>query len=244
MLPIEFFKENDVFVAGTTRRVDISDVSAPYAGFSLCTYTGDDDSHTMECRHCLADVLRIPSENIIAPRQTHSANVLVYKGGECVIEDVDAIVCDTPGFAIGINTADCVPLLFVDSDARVIGAAHAGWRGALSGIVSGTVAKMKSLGANPERIEVFIGACIHVECFEVGEEVAAQFPHDCVSRDYGDKPHVDLVRAVLLELLAAGIRDANIVVVKDCTHCNTHLYFSARRLGVRSGRNFTFIMLK
>lgn len=244
MQEIEIFKDTGVFVAGSTVRGPVADPSAPYAGFSLCTYTGDEAMHAAACRATLAGALGIAPERVVAPRQTHSSNVLVYRGGDSTPEDVDALVCDVPGYAIGINTADCVPVLFVDAEAGVVGAAHAGWRGAAGGIVSRTVAKMKSIGAEPGSIEVFIGACIHAECFEVGEEVAAQFPPQCVRRCYGARPHVDLVEAVRLGLVGAGVAEGKITVAQGCTLCSPHRYFSARSLGVRSGRNFTFIMLR
>lgn len=244
MQTIEIFKDTGVFVAGSTVRGPVADPSEPYAGFSLCTYTGDADSHTNACREALAGALGIPPANVIAPRQTHSSAVAVFREGMPVPDGVDALVCATPGYAIGVNTADCVPVLLADSTARIVGAAHAGWRGAAGGIIGETVAAMEALGADPQRMEAIVGACIHAECFEVGVEVAAQFPPQCVRRCYGARPHVDLVEAVRLGLLGAGVAAGNIAVAQGCTLCSPHRYFSARSLGVRSGRNFTFIMLR
>ena len=133
-----------------------------------------------------------------------------------------------------------MPVVFNDPVAGVIGVAHAGWRGALGGITDAAIEAMVAAGATPHDIRAAMGPCICVSCFEVGEEVASLFPEEVVVRD-GVKPHVDLPRYVRNRLLASGLTDANIAMPRACTKCQPHRYFSARNLGIASGRVFTFI---
>lgn len=214
----------------------------PYSGFSTCAYTGDDPAHYEECRNELAQYLGIAPENIVFPRQTHSLNVAVVRDPSAPLHDIDALVTDRHGIALGIHTADCVPVVLADPKTGIIGAAHSGWRGAAGNIAALTVQKMKELGANPANIQAAMGPCIGAECFEVGEEVAAQFERfGAVIRTSG-KPHVDLPKAVAASLVDAGVPRQNIARQCGCSRCDFRRFFSARRLGVESGRTLTLII--
>lgn len=220
--------------------------SSPYSGVNLCHYTGDDPDHVAWSRGLLADEAGISVERIIVPRQTHSTRCRVIDRlpvEAAEIEGVDALVTTLRGVGIGVSTADCVPVVMADAEAGVIGVAHAGWRGAVAGIVDRTLDAMMSLGAQPERISALIGPCICVECFEVGDEVAAQFPESCVVRGEG-RPHVDLPAYVRQQLIARGVADNAITMPDACTRCHPDTYFSARASGIASGRNFTMVMLE
>ncbi|MCM1518938.1 MAG: peptidoglycan editing factor PgeF [Pseudoflavonifractor sp.] len=233
----------------TTRGDCIGD--DPYSRFSLCHYTGDTELHIAACRSMLGDRLDVPRERIIVPRQTHSANVAeISSYSQPSPDDTDALVTTLPGIVIGVNTADCVPLLMYDAKARVIAAAHAGWRGTVARIAALTVKVMESLGATARDIKVLQGPSICRECFEVGDEVVARFaeagfPLDRIcSRNLSTgRPHIDLREANTLILEAVGVRRVNIAPAVGCSHCNPRRYFSARRLGSASGRTFTGIML-
>lgn len=234
-----------------------------YSGFSVCSYTGDTSQHTDACAEELRRALG--GRIVVMPRQVHGTEIAVLDNSEmleariadgapCVmLGEADGVVTNLKGIAIGVNTADCVPVVIVDEAAGVVAAIHAGWRGAVAHIIGEGVKAMGSLGASPDRMKAYIAPCIHVCCFEVGEEVASQFPEDCVvrpSESAGDKtgsgikPHVDLVKFVTKELNAAGIATDRITIHPDCTRCNPVRYFSARALGIASGRNFTFVILK
>ncbi|MDE6264561.1 MAG: peptidoglycan editing factor PgeF [Paramuribaculum sp.] len=216
----------------------------PYSGFSTCTYTGDDPAHCKACRNELAHYLGISADNIVFPRQTHSLNVAVVIDPAAPLQDTDALVTDRSGIALGIHTADCVPVVLADPKAGIIGAAHSGWRGAAGNIAALTVQKMQSLGANPADIHAAMGPCICQECFEVGEEVAARFERfGAVIRTPG-KPHVDLPKAVATSLVEAGVPQQNIAMPCGCSRCDFQRFFSARRLGVQSGRTLTLIILR
>ena len=120
-------------------------------------------------------------ESLVTAYQVHSARVAVvtHRQGESDRQEVDGLVSKTPGVTLGILTADCVPVLFADPQARVIGAAHAGWKGALTGVLGETVAEMEKLGAARERIVAGVGPAIAQKSYEVGPE----FPQPFVAQD-------------------------------------------------------------
>ncbi len=224
------------------------DPTQPYSGFNVCHYTGDAPEHIAECRQALADGLGIRPDRLIIPRQTHSTNVLTITSLPVEaesLEAVDALVTNVPGIAIGVNTADCVPVVLIDPINKVIGVAHAGWRGAVNGIVRATVEAMTSLGSSASDIQAAMGPSICVECFEVGEEVATFFNDSCVKREPGRKPHVSLHSHIASELMQCGLPPMNITPFDHalCTRHNSDRYWSARALGISSGRVFTFVKL-
>ncbi|MDE6188167.1 MAG: polyphenol oxidase family protein, partial [Duncaniella sp.] len=188
--------------------------SSAYGGFNICHYTGDSASHVADCRRNLAEALGVDADRIIVPRQTHSVNVAVidsFPPVDMALEGVDGVVSILNKVVIGVSTADCVPVILVDEIAGVVAALHAGWRGAVGGIVRECVSRRMETGAAPDRIMAYIGPSICVDCFEVGEEVAEKFPEECVVRyDDGRRPHVDLPRYVALMLEHEGIKDCNI----------------------------------
>jgi len=172
------------------------------------------------------------------PRQTHTANVAVVTGeAQPDLCGVDALVTDRPGISIGVSTADCVPVLLADPVGRRIGVAHAGWRGAVGGVVENTLLAMVSAGTRPADVVAAFGPSICQKCFEVGEEVASQFPPEFVDRS-GSKPHVSLQGFIASRLRAYGVADSNIATFAPelCTMCHPMEFFSARVSGVSSGR--------
>jgi YfiH family protein len=139
--------------------------------------SSDEAAKVAENRARATAVLGLAGDRLATCYQVHSADVVVvdrpWPRGEA--PRVDGMVTRTPEIALGILTADCAPVLFADADARVIGAAHAGWRGALSGVLEATVDAMKKLGATPQRIRATIGPCIGRHSYEVGPEFPAPF---------------------------------------------------------------------
>lgn len=222
-----------------------------YSGFNACHYTGDDAAHVDICRAQLCEMLGINRESLVIPRQTHSLNVAVVDSipfDSEKLENIDALVTTLPQVAIAINTADCVPIVMVDDIARVIAVAHSGWKGTVGRIASKTVAKMAECGAEVSRIKVAMGPCICGDCFEVGDEVVEQFVNNgfnnsqVILREYGERCHINLPQACRQSLLEIGVRDENIILPTDCSRCNPTQFFSARRLGINSGRTLTFAM--
>lgn len=227
-----------------TLRGEIS--ASPYSGFNVCHYTGDSAEHVNACRSVLAQSIGLPEEAIVIPRQTHSVNCMTVDRlpvSSLTVEGVDGLVTSIKGVAIGISTADCVPVLMADADAGVIGVAHAGWRGAVNGIVQNTLDAMLAKGAGVGNIVVGFGPSIGACCFEVGEEVAACFPESNMVRRQGCRTHVDIQGYIIDKLIGRGVNKKNIHPSHECTKCHPDRYFSARALGVASGRIFSFLYL-
>ncbi len=233
-------------VAFTTLR-GCADATLPYDGLSICTYTGDDPLHVADSLAALSSCTGIPSEKIVSARQTHSVKV-AYVSQAAAFENTDALVSDRPGIAIGVHTADCVPVVLFDPVARIVGAVHSGWRGTVGRISTTAVREMCALGATPASIHAAMGPCICPDCFEVGEEVAQEFIKanlgSFVIRKPGVKPHIDLPAAVADTLMESGLAKSNIALPPECSRCRPDLFFSARSLGTSSGRTFTFIYLE
>ena len=195
------------------------------AGFNICTYAGGDRSMAEADLRQLERLTGIDRTHMRFPVQTHTAEVRL---ADRPLDGVDGVVCTSPGMLIGVHTADCLPLLMADVTAGVIAAVHCGWRGTAAGIAANAVELMVSAGADTRHIVAAMGPCICADCFEVGEEVACRFPDEAVIRRPGAKPHVDLARAVALQLEAAGIRA--ITPPPACSMTDSRFY-SVRRQG-------------
>ena len=161
-------------------------------------------------RALVAETLGVPPDRLLTLYQIHSATaVIVDKPWDGTAAEADALVTRTPGLAIGALTADCAPVLFCDAQARVIAASHAGWRGALSGIVEATVATMEELGAKRERTVAVIGPSISQRAYEVGTDYRERFLAEepgseafFVTDDSSGEPHFDLTGYVAERLRA------------------------------------------
>lgn len=174
-------------------------------------------------------------------RQVHGRDVVITDTPGLAGE-ADALVTRTRNLALTIQVADCIPVLFADPEHQVIGAAHAGWRGVVASIVPRTLDMMKSLGADPASIRVWIGPGICTRHFEVGEEVASQFADVRVDRA-SEKPHVDLQGVIQDQLSASGIKSEQIQIAEGCSFSNADLFHSFRRDKEHSGRMVAMIAL-
>jgi YfiH family protein len=166
-----------------------------------------------------------------------------------ILEEGDALVTAHPGVVLAVSTADCIPLLFFESRTRVIGAAHAGWRGTMKGIAFRVVAALsEEYGTSPEGIRVAIGPRIGPCCYEVGEEVLGQISSDrydeVVSRPTRDRAFLDLAELNRLQLTEAGVPPEAIHIAALCTACHPDRFFSYRRDRGRSGNMISGIMLE
>ncbi|MGH6892306.1 MAG: peptidoglycan editing factor PgeF [Dongiaceae bacterium] len=148
-----------------------------YASLNCGLGSSDDPEHVRENRRRALRKIDLPAGTLLTAYQIHSPDVLAveerWRDGER--PKVDALVTARPNLAIAVSTADCVPVLLADPEARIIGAAHAGWRGAIGGVLQATVKQMCALGAKPERINAAIGPCIGLASYEVGPEFPALF---------------------------------------------------------------------
>jgi YfiH family protein len=148
-----------------------------YAGLNGGLGSNDDPAHVAENRRRMAEHVGVAPDRFISLHQIHSPDVLVaeHPWPNSPRPKGDALVTRTPGLALGVSTADCGPVLFVDPNARVIGGAHAGWKGALTGVLESTISAMETLGADRSRIIAAIGPLIRQESYEVGNEFVARF---------------------------------------------------------------------
>lgn len=148
-----------------------------YAGLNAGVGSNDDPAKVAENRRRMAEALGVAPERFLTVHQVHSPDVVVAETpwSPANRPKADAIVTRTPGLAIGASAADCGPILFADPAAGVIGAAHAGWKGALTGVLEATVAEMERLGADRSRVIAAIGPLIRQSSYEVGDEFVARF---------------------------------------------------------------------
>jgi polyphenol oxidase len=223
---------------GVTHRTGgVSD--APYDSLNLGLHVSDDPCRVMENRRRVAAALGFSAERLVTAEQVHGGNAAVVTEADAgsTIPGVDGLVTGTPGLLLALFFADCVPVLFADPERRVIGVAHAGWRGLVGGILEATVSAMReSFSSQPESLVAAIGPCIGPCCFEVGEEVAAHFPTETARIPDWPRPHVDLGEAAANRLKAVGIARERITEMDKCTSCHPERYFSHRRDRGRTGR--------
>lgn len=181
----------------------------------------------------VAAAMAVPPTHLQTMRQVHSAHVITITEPQSDQPTADAMVTATPGIALGVLTADCQPVLFADALAQVIGAAHAGWRGAQAGVLEATVDAMVALGATRENITAVIGPTISQAAYEVGPEFVESFIDEAAdnarffSSGPGDRALFDLPAFGLARLRAAGIQNAE--WTRHCTYRDSERFYSFRR---------------
>ena len=232
----------------TTRQGGCS--TGNYAAFNINGYCGDDEVHIAANKVALCGLLGIDSNRLVMPHQVHDCVVRRIDGPQQgVIEGVDAVMTDVPQLCIGVSTADCIPVLLYDSTHRAVSAVHAGWRGTVLRIVQKAVETMRdTYGTAPADLQAVIGPGISLDSFEVGDEVYNQF----LSAGFDMQPisrrdakwHIDLPMCNRLQLMEAGVPADHIQMTNICTYQQYDRYFSARRLGIQSGRIYTGILIK
>jgi YfiH family protein len=209
--------------------------SGIYAGLNCGVGSSDQADCVAINRARAAEALGAAPEALVTLHQTHSATVLTLDAvpPEGPRPKADALVTDRPGILLGVLTADCQPVLLADPEAGVIGAAHAGWRGALDGVLEATVTAMERLGARARRIRAVIGPTISQRAYEVGPEFLARFlAHDpgnarFFERGAGDRFLFDLPGYGLMRLRAAGVGSAE--WTRHCTYSDPLRFYSYRR---------------
>jgi polyphenol oxidase len=215
-----------------------------------CGYSGGDDPVPVERNRALAlQRLGAAPASLCTVRQVHGAAVILARAAEAgrPSRRADALVTDRPGLTLGVLSADCAPVLLADRAGGVIGAAHAGWRGALAGVVEATVQAMVSLGARPERIRAAVGPCIARASYEVGPDlhrpVVAEDPESAVlflPVPGSDRLLFDLEAYVLRRLARAGVTNRHALAEDTCA--DEARFFSARRTRRRGGERFGLML--
>jgi len=181
----------------------------------------------------VAEAMEVAPENLITLHQVHSGKAVVVDGPMAARPEADAMVTATPGVALAILTADCQPVLFADADSEVIGAAHAGWRGALDGVLEATIDAMEAIGAKRSAIRAVIGPAISQGAYEVGpgflDDFMAEDPENqrFFANGEGDRYMFDLPAYGLQRLRQAGVDKAE--WTRHCTYSNPDRFFSYRR---------------
>lgn len=243
-----------------------------YGEFNANAFCGDDKEAVRNNRTILANEMGIPQENFIYTHQIHSTFVRRVDEAfmntpqterQNLLEGVDALITNLPKVCLCISTADCIPIVMYDPAHHAIACIHAGWRGTLRRIAEIALERMTdAYGTNPKDCKAVIGPGISLECFEVGNEVyeafeTAGFDMNSISmRPNGqfavsdgtlhimkEKWHIDLPTCNQQQLIACGLLPENIELCGICTYSHADQFFSARRLGIRSGRTITGIML-
>lgn len=209
--------------------------SGIYRSLNCGVGSKDDRAFIFKNRARVARTLGVPYDQLATPYQIHSADAVVV---DAVWEigkgpKADAVVTNRPGIAVGVGSADCGPVLFADPGARVVAAAHAGWRGALAGVLESTIVQMVSLGAERDRIVAVLGPTISRRHYEVGDEFVATF--EKADTDYARyfrpakrEGHAmfDLPGFIVSRLFDAGVLGADL---GQCTYADEERFFSYRR---------------
>jgi len=198
-------------------------------------FGSNDDPEAIAGNRRLAVAALLPEAELATVHQIHSAEVVAtyeaWPQGER--PRADGMVTDRPNLLLGILTADCAPVLFADHHGVVVGAAHAGWRGALAGVTDATIEAMELLGSRREHIHAAVGPCVAQPSYEVNEEFRARFLHADADNERffvegpADKPHFDLEAYVVHRLIAAGIGEVEALNLD--TYADDDRFFSFRR---------------
>lgn len=226
----------DDLLAGTqhgffTRKGGAS--SGVYAGLN-CGF-GSSDQHEIVAinRARVATALGVGADALVGVHQVHSPDVVTVTAAKEDKPPADALVTNVPGLALSVLTADCQPVLFADTEAKVVGAAHAGWKGALDGVLENTLHAMEALGASRSRINAVIGPSISQAAYEVGPEFLDRFLSEdpiyarFFAQGAGDRMLFDLPAFGLMRLRGAGVGEAK--WTRHCTYADERRFYSYRR---------------
>lgn len=232
-----------------------------YASFNCTPYTGDDADCVRRNQELLCSSLPQQPKELIIPFQTHGTKNMIVDatylqadnaGRNAMLQGIDALITREPGCCICVSTADCIPILLYDKVHEAVAAVHAGWRGTVNYILGHTLDKMRALyGTDGKDVTACIGPGISLPAFEVGDEVYEAFRKNGFRMDYisewkpeTHKYHIDLWAANRLQLLDFGVPSTQVETAGICTFAQHEDFFSARRLGIKSGRILSGIMIK
>ena len=229
-----------------------------YGEFNMNLYCGDEPEAIARNRRLLCKELAVAEDRLVMPHQVHDTGVsqigktffmLSEEIRKQVLEGIDALITNLKHICIGVSTADCIPIIIYDPEHHAAGVVHSGWRGTVANITGRVVTSMQmAYQSKPELLKAVIGPGISLKNFEVGDEVYeafadAGYPMEQISQKQ-EKWHIDLFACCRLQLEATGIKAENIEESGICTYDNVEDFFSARKLGIASGRILTGIVLK
>lgn len=219
-----------------------------YAGLNGGLGSDDNPAHVAENRRRMAQWMGVAPDHFISLYQVHSPDALHVTGpwsGER--PKADGLVTATPGLALVVGSADCGPVLFADPEAKIVGACHSGWKGAIGGVLESTIAAMEKLGSRRARIVVALGPMLGQQNYEVGPEFRATFlAHDPDNADFFrpglkvDHPHFDLPGYI-----ARRLEKARVGAIEDsalCTYADEARFYSYRRKTHRNEADYGRLM--
>ena len=235
-----------------TRGGGVSD--GVYASLNGGIGSNDAPDKVAENRARMAATLGVTPDRFLTPYQIHSPDVVVADGSwtQATRPRADAVVTREPRLAIGVSTADCGPLLFADAEAGVVGAAHAGWRGAFTGVIEATLAAMEKLGASRDRVVVALGPTIRQPNYEVGPEFLERFRAADMDNErfFAPSPREGHAMFDLTGYIADRVNRAGVAQFEDlghCTYADPAQFYSYRRMSQRGepdyGRHINAIAL-
>jgi len=218
---------------------------APFDSLNLGLDLGDSEDNVRKNMDILIHAAKLDGPPHQA-RQVHGTASLLCKGdGYVHQEDADILIGEKPGCAVGVRTADCLPILLADSQSGMIAAAHAGWRGTALCVAKAAIRNMRSLGAQPENILACLGPCIGECCFEVDEITASHLADCCPDAEKHIRTdgtfHADLAAINRLQFIQCGISPDHIENIKACTRCREKKFFSYRRDNGNTGRHLAIV---
>jgi polyphenol oxidase len=227
----------------TKKNSDLIGKDHQITGLNCGLHPGADPLEIENNRHLLFEELEIDPDRVAFARQVHKDRVQTVNAGG-LYPETDALITQKYGLTLAIQVADCAAVLIAEPDRHIIAAVHAGWRGAIAGIIPKTIEHMRrNATARPDRMLVYISPCISQQFFEVGEEVAEKFPDRFIDSESFDKDHVDLKGFVIQQLKDAGIPAMQIHSDPDCTYRDAEDYYSFRREKEKAGRMLALIQL-
>ncbi|MFQ5587084.1 MAG: peptidoglycan editing factor PgeF [Thermodesulfobacteriota bacterium] len=232
--------------------------TGPFASLNFSERNGDSSSHVEKNRATAGRFLGFDTAKLFTVHQVHGDRVLVVDNHTDIRSLLqrrekpmaDAIITDQKGIAIGVLTADCVPIILADPVKKVVGIVHAGWKGTADDICSKAVASFHYyFGSTPDEISAAIGPSIGPCCYEVAEKTARLFfatpfqGKDILVTSGAGRWKLDLRKANRTQLVKNGVKEGNISVSNLCTSCSTDLFFSHRREGSPTGRQLSFVLM-
>lgn len=231
-----------------------------YATFNCTPYSGDDEEKVRRNQVLLMEGMLHKPKELVIPFQTHNTRCLLIDDAylsastqqkKVMLHEIDALITRQPGYCLCVSTADCVPVLVYDQEHDAVAAIHAGWRGTVESIVRDTLLRMKmEFGTKGDEVIACIGPSISFASFEVGEEVYEAFQKNgfdmsriSMKKKETGKFHIDLWEANRMQMLNFGVPSDRIEIADICTFIHHEKFFSARRLGIKSGRILSGIMI-
>lgn len=221
---------------------------APWRGLNTSFSVGDAPARVEENLARVRFQLGVGRRALVAPKQVHGARVVEVKAGDepeqIAEEEADALITSAEGLAVGVRTADCAPILLASDNGAWVAAVHAGWRGAVGGVLEATLGALEERGVPASRLVAAVGPCIGQDAFEVGPEVVERASSvvdvdGIVRPGQEDRVHLDLAGLVVRVLDRAGV--ARIELIRACTASDVETWFSHRAESGRTGRQMSAI---